>query len=117
MYISGVLEQERIAFAQVARHREGSAEAREHNYRKYLQTLHKDDVVLDIGCGDGLWLRLCAEAGIAARGFDTDDAMIKKLQKEGHSVYTAYGPEPWPADATVVTAFHVIEQINDPLHL
>lgn len=42
--------------------------------------------VLDIGCGEGMFLDLLAEAGINASGIDCDQVVVEKAIKKGHKV-------------------------------
>ncbi|MGD0274117.1 MAG: methionine biosynthesis protein MetW [Gaiellaceae bacterium] len=51
--------------------------------RPYLDLLGGRSPVLDIGCGRGEFLELLAEAGIEARGIDTDSDMVARCREKG----------------------------------
>ncbi|MBX3010553.1 MAG: methyltransferase domain-containing protein [Caldilineaceae bacterium] len=55
-------------------------------YLRYFQGFHR---VLDIGCGNGEFLRLLQEAGHEAVGVDIDPAMVAQCQAQGLTAYTA----------------------------
>ena len=52
----------------------------------YLPLLSDCSSVIDIGCGRGEMLDVLAKAGIAAVGVDTDESMIKRCERKGHTV-------------------------------
>ena len=54
---------------------------------KYLDYLSKDWPVLDMGCGDGTFIKLLEERGYSAIGIDTDSAMIQKCKDENLHVF------------------------------
>jgi 2-polyprenyl-3-methyl-5-hydroxy-6-metoxy-1,4-benzoquinol methylase len=54
-------------------------------YVKYFKTAN-DAPVLDLGCGRGEFLELLKEAGIAAKGVDSNEAMVKKSRNAGLDV-------------------------------
>jgi O-antigen chain-terminating methyltransferase len=66
------------------RHRGSRAEIRERQ-RAYLD-LFGTGPVLDVGCGRGEFLELCREAGVPARGIDTDAAMVARCREAGLDV-------------------------------
>ncbi|HVZ21606.1 MAG TPA: class I SAM-dependent methyltransferase [Vicinamibacterales bacterium] len=49
----------------------------------------RDAVVLDVGCGRGEFLALLREAGVAARGIDTNSAMVAAARARGFDVLEA----------------------------
>jgi len=51
--------------------------------RPYLDLLGERSPVLDVGCGRGEFLELLAEAGIEARGIDTDSGMVERCREKG----------------------------------
>ena len=63
------------------RHRGSRAEIRERQ-RGYLELfVAAGGPVLDVGCGRGEFLELCREAGLAARGIDTDPGMVARCRE------------------------------------
>lgn len=77
--------------------------------------------VLDIGCGDGLFLSLCKEKGIEAQGVDFSDVAIAHCAEQGlraQQVDIAEGSLPF-ADGTFATvvALDVLEHVHDPAPL
>jgi O-antigen chain-terminating methyltransferase len=69
------------------RHRGSREEIRERQ-RAYLG-LFAAGPVLDVGCGRGEFLELCREAGIPARGIDTDAGMVSACRDGGLDVEQA----------------------------
>jgi O-antigen chain-terminating methyltransferase len=51
--------------------------------------LYRSGPVLDVGCGRGEFLELCREAGIEARGIDTDAGMVARCREAGLAVEQA----------------------------
>jgi SAM-dependent methyltransferase len=72
-------------FAFEARMRGSTAEVRDHQ-RPYVEDFRECGPVLDIGCGRGEFLELLAEAGIEARGIDTDSDMVAFCRGEALDV-------------------------------
>jgi 2-polyprenyl-3-methyl-5-hydroxy-6-metoxy-1,4-benzoquinol methylase len=50
--------------------------------KKYLKYFSKDTQILDIGCGDGTFIRLLTENDYSAIGIDSDVSCIKKCQEK-----------------------------------
>ncbi len=77
--------------------------------------------VLDVGCGDGLFLRLLHERGIDARGIDISEAAAAQCRKDGFVVDVAdFTQEPLPYESDsidYVVALDVLEHVYDPLAL
>lgn len=72
--------------------------------------------VVDIGCGRGEFLGLCRDAGIPARGFDTNERSVADLRARGFDVALAGVPECFvaiaPESAGTVLAAHVVEHLD-----
>jgi O-antigen chain-terminating methyltransferase len=70
------------------RHRGSREEIRERQ-RGYLE-LFRDAAasgpILDVGCGRGEFLELCREAGLEARGIDSDPGMVARCREAGLAV-------------------------------
>ena len=72
--------------------------------------------LLDVGCGNGLFLELAREMGWSAAGVDFDASAVEQARAKGFSV--AHGgvdvlAEPKAFDA--ITSSHVLEHVPDPL--
>ena len=83
--------------------------------------LVQEGSVLDIGCGDGLFLSLCREKGIEAQGVDFSDIAVSHCEEQGlkaQRVDISVGTLPFAdkAFATVV-ALDVLEHVYDPVPL
>ena len=70
------------------RHRGTRDEIRQRQ-RVYLDLFAGASPVLDVGCGRGEFLDLCREAGIEARGVDTDAGMVARCREAGLTVEQA----------------------------
>ena len=69
------------------RHR-GTRDEIRRRQTEYLD-LFRSGPVLDVGCGRGEFLELCREAGIEARGIDTDAGMVARCREAGLAVEPA----------------------------
>src|SRR3954447_25815610 len=71
--------------------------------------------VIDVGCGRGEFLLACREAGIAARGFDTNERSVADLVARGVDASLAGVPGCFAnvANASIgtVVAMHVVEHL------
>ena len=71
--------------------------------------------VLDVGCGRGEFLMACREAGIDARGVDTNERSVADLQQCSLNVMLAAVPECFDGIASAslgsVAAMHVVEHL------
>jgi len=81
----------------------------------HVEVLRGRKRVLDIGCGDGLFLKMLGEAGIDATGVDSNKAMIESARQHGlkvlqQDVLTAVDRLA-PGEYDAITAFHVIEHL------
>lgn len=76
--------------------------------------------VLDLGCGRGEWLEICAEEKIQAVGVDTNPKFVDLCRSYDLEVELAdvfdYLPELEDASLSMVTAFHLIEHLQ-PMQL
>ena len=81
----------------------------------YVELLRGHAPVLDVGCGRGELLSLLREAGIEARGVDTDEGMVTRARRLGldveHDDGIAYLDRVEPASLGAVTAIHVVEHL------
>ncbi|MFQ5792129.1 MAG: class I SAM-dependent methyltransferase, partial [Acidobacteriota bacterium] len=67
----------------------GSEEEIKERQRKYLEHFKGAQQVLDVGCGRGEFLELLREAGITARGVDTNLDMVLLCKEKGLDVIQA----------------------------
>lgn len=70
---------------------------------------------LDVGCGRGEFLAACREAGIAARGVDTNERSVADLKARGFDVALAGVPDCFASVANgslgAIVAMHVVEHL------
>lgn len=73
--------------------------------------------ILDVGCGDGVLLDVCQEAGIHCEGVDISPSLVEKLRHRfGKSVIHDNGLASIASESfDVVFLINVIEHIEDPV--
>jgi O-antigen chain-terminating methyltransferase len=96
----------------------GTPEQIKEEVKVYLPVLEKAGVnsdILDVGCGRGEWLQVLREAGIQARGIDTNRILVQQCKDVSLDVeerealsYLRSLPD---ASLNVVTAFHFAEHL------
>jgi 2-polyprenyl-3-methyl-5-hydroxy-6-metoxy-1,4-benzoquinol methylase len=72
-----------VGFQEIFR---GPEELIRERQRIYLPLLKHAVLVVDLGCGRGEMLDLLKEAGVAARGVDSDSDMVGRCRAKGHVV-------------------------------
>jgi SAM-dependent methyltransferase len=81
----------------------------------YLAYARDRQPVLDIGCGRGEFLAMCREAGVTARGFDTNERSVSDLKRRKFDVSLSGVPECFDgiSDGSVgsILAAHVVEHL------
>jgi len=81
----------------------------------YVDRARDAQPVLDVGCGRGEFLAACREAGIDARGFDTNERSVADLRGRGLAAEVAGVPECFAAFADgsigAVLVMHVVEHL------
>ncbi len=81
----------------------------------YVTLAREQQPVIDIGCGRGEFLIACRDAGIAARGFDTNERSVADLIGRGIEASVAGVPGCFAAiaDASIgtIVAMHVVEHL------
>jgi len=81
----------------------------------YVELLRGHEPVLDAGCGRGELLGLLRDAGIEARGVDSDPGMVERCREQGLAVEQADAVEYLRAQPDeslgAITAVHVIEHL------
>jgi len=84
-------------------------------YLPYVEAA-RDSVVIDLGCGRGEWLELMKEAGISARGVETNVVAIEQCRRRGLEVVEsdvlAHLQSLSDASAGAITGFHIIEHVS-----
>jgi SAM-dependent methyltransferase len=82
------------------------------------QYVHGDDLVLDIGCGDGRFLRTLCELAPAARGLGVDPALDEdSVSPDGRLVLVKniFSPLLVEEAPTLIVSRHVLEHIPEPV--
>jgi O-antigen chain-terminating methyltransferase len=103
----------------------GSREEIRERSRPYLEHVRKagaggaDRPVLDLGCGRGEWLEVLREAGMTARGVDSNPVAVERvralgLQAEVGDVLGHLRALP-EASVGFVSAMHVVEHLPQPV--
>lgn len=81
----------------------------------YADRARQQQPVIDVGCGRGEFLAMCREAGIDARGFDTNERSIADLKQRGLAADLAGVPECFSSYANQsvgsILATHVVEHL------
>jgi O-antigen chain-terminating methyltransferase len=81
----------------------------------YVRLAADRQPVLDVGCGRGEFLAACREAGIAARGVDTNERSVADLKARGFEVALAGVPDCFAAveneSLGAIVAMHVVEHL------
>ena len=82
---------------------------------QYVRLAADHQPVLDAGCGRGEFLAACREAGVSARGVDTNERSVADLRQRGFDVALAGVPECFASigDGSLgaVLAMHVVEHL------
>lgn len=109
---------------------EGTASRLEETYRKTVLRDHvrfvqravessgEQGVILDVGCGGGLFLRMLADRGLPVAGLDfsLDAAIIAWRENGVPAVCSTLSRAPFPpGSCAAVTMFHVLEHLYDPV--
>lgn len=84
-------------------------------YFLWLRTIKmpKKGSVLDIGCGDGSFLKALKEKGYECYGLETSSSGIKKAKSKGLTIYKDIKKIRRKFD--VITLWHVLEHITTPI--
>ncbi|MCU1349041.1 MAG: putative methyltransferase [Acidobacteria bacterium] len=93
----------------------GSENEVRRDVQAYVERARGAQPVLDVGCGRGELLAACREAGIEARGFDTNERSVADLRARGFNVEVAGVPECFGTFANgsvgAVLVMHVVEHL------
>jgi len=83
--------------------------------RRYVDYARGHEPLLDVGCGRGELLIACRDAGVPARGFDTNERSVADLRARGIDAVVAGVPQCFDGivDGTIgsVAAMHVVEHL------
>jgi SAM-dependent methyltransferase len=102
----------RDAYLRVSHAFEGGREHRRQLYADYLQFFSADDVVLDFGCGDGIWLELLDGRGIKGVGIDYDPDKVAAVHARGlDAICSSELSDAASRGPTALTALHIIEHL------
>lgn len=84
---------------------------------RHLPAARPGSVLLDVGCGDGSFLRAARVLGYAAEGIEIDEASARIAREHGLAVHLgAIDDVPATADRIdQITLNHVIEHLHDPV--
>jgi SAM-dependent methyltransferase len=82
---------------------------------EYVALVREQQPVIDVGCGRGEFLIACREAGIVARGFDTNERSVADLVERGIDAAVAGVPGCFASinagSIGAVVAMHVVEHL------
>src|SRR6266540_3920907 len=83
----------------------------------YVPLFQDKAPVLELGCGRGEFLGLLAEAGVQAKGVDSDEGMVDKARAEGLDVVCADAvafmhADPLPGPYQGVFCAHLVEHLT-----
>jgi len=97
----------------------GDHPATRENLRAYLPVLDEagiDADILDLGCGGGEWLEILQEAGLKARGVESNRTLIDEARRRNAIVIEADAARylrTLPEDSLgAITAFHFVEHLE-----
>lgn len=89
-----------------------------HDRLDELRQYNKEGRLLDVGCGDGTFLRFARESGFEVYGTEISEYAVKRIEKlYSIPVFKGglHGAE-YPSEYfDVVTLYHVIEHVDDPV--
>jgi len=80
---------------------------------RLIERYRRKKTVLDVGCGSGHFLDLCAKNGWECTGIEPDENTRKTvMQKKGWDVYPGLKDFPENQEFDVITLWHVLEHIH-----
>lgn len=86
-------------------------------HKKAIDLVKPTDRVLEIGCGDGVFLEMLRQKGVqSTEALELNEATVEQLSKAGHKVYNKTIEDFAPGKAAcydVVCFFQVLEHIYD----
>lgn len=85
-------------------------------FKVYLPYVRDWAPVVDLGCGRGEWLEILGEAGIEARGVDTNLIQLEQCRARDLNVsdddFLAYLQSLDDASVGAITGFHIVEHVS-----
>jgi O-antigen chain-terminating methyltransferase len=94
----------------------GSRDEIKQRFQVYVPYVQNSAPVIDLGCGRGEWLEILNEAGIEARGVDTNLIQIEQCRARNLNVsdedFLAHLQSLADASVGAVTGFHVVEHVS-----
>ena len=94
----------------------GSRDEIKERFQIYLPYVKERAPVVDLGCGRGEWLEILGDAGIEARGVDTNLVQIAQCRARNLNVsegdFLAHLQSLADASVGAVTGFHVVEHVS-----
>ncbi|HEY6046036.1 MAG TPA: methyltransferase domain-containing protein [Pyrinomonadaceae bacterium] len=97
----------------------GEPPATRENLKAYLPVLEEagiDADILDLGCGSGEWLEILQEAGLEARGVESNRAFTAEARRRHATVFeadaTRYLRTLPDNSLSAITAFHFVEHLE-----
>lgn len=84
--------------------------------KKLVEALKKQGSLLDVGCGDGQFLKIMADNGWRVCGVETATSAADRLNKEKYSIYYGTLKENIfnAEDFDVITIWQALEHFDDP---
>lgn len=79
---------------------------------RYTERMIEGKRVIDFGCGDGGYLIRASQVAASVAGVELEHAMRKALNAEGMCCFSSIQEA---GQADVITLFHVLEHLEDPL--
>lgn len=91
--------------------------ARAGQYIRHLPGAQPGDRLLDLGCGDGGFLRVARALGYDARGIEIDPAAAALARRQGFEVHEGSATDAAIAAGSLaqITLSHVIEHLHEPV--
>ena len=86
-------------------------------HRKGIELINQDDIVLEIGCGDGVFLEIMKKKGVHdTEAIELNESAVTQLQKAGYNIHNEtiekFAPK-HKEQYDVVCFFQVLEHIHD----
>lgn len=103
-------------FYRIAHAHEGTLEERRARYAPIAELVRPGERVVDIGCGDGIFLDLIRERGAEGIGIDVDPEKVERVRAKGFQAFCGRAQElDWAwGDTDFVSMLHIVEHIPSP---
>lgn len=100
-------------YRRVAHAHEGSPEERRRRYEPIASLVRPGEMVVDIGCGEGVFLELVRERGATGVGIELDPAKAEIAEAKGFQIHRGYAQDlDWPWDEVdFVSMIHIVEHL------